>query len=260
MVSRSHENIVELRCGNDSAKIHLFGATVTSWNVDGDEKLFMSSKAIVDGTKAIRGGIPLVFPQFGPSANRQYPLAQHGFARLVYWRVVSKDIDTVLLEMKTHDHLEVVAPYPHSITLQYRVTLVKGCIQMEATVFNTGNETVSFDWLFHTYFKVDDVYNTAVNDLFKEYKCDGEFCEQYKIKSDLTIENGIYGKVLLNVKNLDDVVIWNPGPEKAALMADLGKGEERSFICVEAGSISPSDKNIIGPGQHKSFEQVLKCI
>jgi glucose-6-phosphate 1-epimerase len=40
--------------------------------VDGKEKLFLSSKAILNGTKAIRGGIPLVFPQFGPGVLQQH--------------------------------------------------------------------------------------------------------------------------------------------------------------------------------------------
>lgn len=72
------------------------GATVTSWEVDGTERLFVrweklsnrtqpvhlwamrlySRNAIRDGSKAIRGGIPLVFPIFGTKENIQLP--QHG--------------------------------------------------------------------------------------------------------------------------------------------------------------------------------------
>lgn len=55
------ENIVELKNGLTTAKIHLHGATVISWRVDGKELLFLSSKALLDGSKPIRGGIPLVF-------------------------------------------------------------------------------------------------------------------------------------------------------------------------------------------------------
>lgn len=58
---------------NSSVKIHHYGATILSWTVDGKEQLFLSSKAVLNGTKAIRGGIPLVFPQFGPGV-----LTQHG--------------------------------------------------------------------------------------------------------------------------------------------------------------------------------------
>lgn len=47
----------------ESVTVHLFGATVISWKLaNGAEQLFVSSKAILDGSKAIRGGIPVVFP------------------------------------------------------------------------------------------------------------------------------------------------------------------------------------------------------
>lgn len=56
------EEIVELiNETGDSVKIHLHGATVISWIVQGKELLFLSSKALLDGSKPIRGGIPLVF-------------------------------------------------------------------------------------------------------------------------------------------------------------------------------------------------------
>lgn len=54
-------DVVELKNGTDSVKIHLHGATVISWCSQGKELLFLSSKALLDGSKPIRGGIPLVF-------------------------------------------------------------------------------------------------------------------------------------------------------------------------------------------------------
>lgn len=47
----------------ESVTVHLFGATVTSWKfANGQEQLFVSEKAHLDGSKPIRGGIPIVFP------------------------------------------------------------------------------------------------------------------------------------------------------------------------------------------------------
>ena len=46
-----------------SVTVYLYGATVTSWKLaDGQEQLFLSDKAHLDGSKPIRGGIPVVFP------------------------------------------------------------------------------------------------------------------------------------------------------------------------------------------------------
>lgn len=61
LTMNSAEDVVQLKNGTDSVKIHLHGATVISWCVDGKELLFLSSKALLDGSKPIRGGIPLVF-------------------------------------------------------------------------------------------------------------------------------------------------------------------------------------------------------
>ena len=59
------DNVVTLQKSIDcSAKVHLYGATVTSWVCKGEEQLFLSSTSKMDGTKAIRGGIPLVFRKF----------------------------------------------------------------------------------------------------------------------------------------------------------------------------------------------------
>lgn len=46
----------------ESVTVYLYGATVTSWKANGQEQLFLSQKAVLDGSKPVRGGIPLVFP------------------------------------------------------------------------------------------------------------------------------------------------------------------------------------------------------
>src|SRR4051812_40962098 len=64
-----------------SAKVTLHGGHVVSWKDRlGVERLFMSKKAVFAPGKAIRGGIPIIFPQFGPG-----PLPGHGFARNTSW-------------------------------------------------------------------------------------------------------------------------------------------------------------------------------
>ena len=49
--------------GGESVEVLLFGATVISWkNADGSENLWVSEAAALDGSKPVRGGIPVVFP------------------------------------------------------------------------------------------------------------------------------------------------------------------------------------------------------
>ena len=108
--------------GRESVVIYLHGATVTSWRLaNGEEQLFLSEKATLDGSKPIRGGVPLVFPVstpsalsatllwahcnvfgeltntslskvFGPppSSHATSALPQHGFARVSTWSYLGK--------------------------------------------------------------------------------------------------------------------------------------------------------------------------
>ncbi|MFX6031775.1 hypothetical protein ABTE99_19565, partial [Acinetobacter baumannii] len=71
----------------DVAIVALQGAQVLSWVMaDGVERLYLSPRSVFDGHTAIRGGVPVCFPQF----NQRGPLAKHGFARNLPWRVVDE--------------------------------------------------------------------------------------------------------------------------------------------------------------------------
>lgn len=83
-----------------SVELLLYGATITSWkagsrtNPEPKERLFLSSKAFLDGSKPVRGGIPVVFPCFGPPTHPEHSrLPQHGFARSESW-----EFDDVLVD------------------------------------------------------------------------------------------------------------------------------------------------------------------
>jgi len=73
----------------------LYGATIVSWrSTDILERLFVSSKASLDGSKPVRGGIPVVFPCFGAPVHPEHlKLKQHGFARSEAWKFGSIVMD-----------------------------------------------------------------------------------------------------------------------------------------------------------------------
>jgi len=73
---------LQLSCG-DRLVVAQHGAHVLSWMAAGRERLYLSPKSIMDGQAAIRGGIPVCFPQF----NMRGELPKHGFARHLPWTV-----------------------------------------------------------------------------------------------------------------------------------------------------------------------------
>lgn len=123
-ISHGNQRVAATLPTGESVEILLYGATVVSWkDAAGEEKLWLSEKAALDGSKAVRGGIPLVFPvcyapynllylfhsysvsrQVTPVANScdkqvfgppppnhaTSSLPQHGFARTSNWEFLGK--------------------------------------------------------------------------------------------------------------------------------------------------------------------------
>lgn len=169
-----------------SAEVYFYGATVTSWKAgssqhpDPKERLFVSSKALLDGSKAIRGGIPVVFPCFGaPTHPDHQKLSQHGFARSSVWKFDNVVLDSeagvsvrlgwilrlVLLQLPDR-YTPVLEPTP-AITavwskpfkLAYIITLSEHHLSTDIHVTNTSTSTVyppesfEFQALFHNYIR-----------------------------------------------------------------------------------------------------------
>ncbi|KIW94490.1 uncharacterized protein Z519_04466 [Cladophialophora bantiana CBS 173.52] len=175
------DNVLTARLpSGDSVTVYLYGATVTSWKTsNGAEQLFLSSAAALDGSKPIRGGVPLVFPVFGPppKSHATGQLPQHGFARNSYWEFLGKSSseslgrkadDSVKLDFGLSSSMldeSVRTKWPYEFGLVYSVTLGKGKLECQMHVQNKGEQSFEFQCLFHTYLAVKDIYKTAVRGL-----------------------------------------------------------------------------------------------
>lgn len=153
----------------DSVQVYLYGATVTSWKTsNGQERLFLSTAAALDGSKPIRGGIPLVFPVFGPPPKDHATgkLAQHGFARNSTWEFLGKSSsesmstkadDSVKLDFGLSSAMlaeDAKAKWPVEFGLVYTVTLSKSKLEVQLHVQNKDEKAFDFQCLFHSYFNV----------------------------------------------------------------------------------------------------------
>uniref|UniRef100_A0A7S3DQB3 glucose-6-phosphate 1-epimerase n=1 Tax=Entomoneis paludosa TaxID=265537 RepID=A0A7S3DQB3_9STRA len=167
-------NVVTLthEASGSVAQVNLFGATVTSFVAQGEEHLFLSPLAKLDGSKAIRGGIPLVFPIFGPSKGDS-TMPQHGFARCNYWKHVETksvgDLATVgvfeLLYSRDVTagcgennpwHKETATQDGTDVKLTYEVRVEAAELTTTLTIENVGSSSFDFQALQHTYLQVQD--------------------------------------------------------------------------------------------------------
>lgn len=154
-----------------SVEVLLHGATVLSWKSQGRENLWLSSAAILDGSKPVRGGIPLVFPVFGPPPKDHATgaLPQHGFARNARWEFLGKNSsesgalgrgkgdDRVQLDFglfSSNLPADARKAWPYDFGLTYRVTLGTETLQTMLNVSNEGDKAFEFQMLMHSYFRV----------------------------------------------------------------------------------------------------------
>ncbi|QPG75473.1 hypothetical protein FOA43_002828 [Brettanomyces nanus] len=270
--------------GKTQLKVLKYGATVYSWTVNGKEQLWLSDAAKLDGSKPVRGGIPLVFPVFGKSTDASVSkMPQHGFARRSTWEFLGQTTENPpAVQFGLGPELadqEVYSKWDNGdndFTLVLTLTLENDSIRTRIDISNPDKKPWKFNWLFHSYLKVDDIEDVLVNNLPGEICYDQVIEESYEEREPAVNFAGeldrIYqnvstkkllqviemGKVVHNVrrKNLPDVVIWNPWTDKSKGMADFEpKNGYLKMICVEPGYVH--DFVTLKPGEKWSGEQII---
>ncbi|KAI8894801.1 putative glucose-6-phosphate 1-epimerase-like protein [Globomyces pollinis-pini] len=288
-VDTSNLDRVILTHGCSKVVIYYFGASLTSWIYKDIERIFVSKKAIYDGPKAIRGGIPLVFPQFGPAALPGHAaLPQHGFARVSKWEWLGIDTEnstelSVSFALKPNDIPDAQREiWNYDFKLIYTVTLNANTLKTKMTVINPGPVPFPFTNLLHTYIRVQDVQKVGVLGLTGTHLVDGingnkrsqeprhavliagEVDRVYEnVTSNLITIDNVNNKnsgngIVIQKNNFKDVVVWNPWIENAKKMADFDDPEYLEMICVEVGNVaSPVSLN---PGCLWEGDQVLVAL
>jgi len=231
--------------GNSRADVYLHGAHVTSWIPAGDEeRLFLSSASEFRDGAAIRGGVPVVFPQFSGWG----PLPKHGFARNRAWELIGADAGSARFQLRDSDATRAI--WPHAFLAEFMVAVPDRMLVMELVVANRGEESFSFTAALHTYLRVDDIASTQIENL-RGLKYFDAVLKQEALQTEDTLAfpseiDRVYfgatkvivrdGRRSLEVQNVGfpDGVIWNPGAKLAATLSDLDPDGYRHFVCVEA--------------------------
>jgi len=236
-----------------SAVVSKLGAQVLSWlTPDGREHLYLSEKAVFDGSVAIRGGVPICFPQFSDRG----PLPKHGLVRTREWQVSAQRSgdDYALVTLETADDESTRALWPHAFRVELTLMIEADRIDLELCVVNTGDQPFEFTAALHTYLRVVQVEDVALEGLHGfEYR---DAANADKVIRDsgteLLIEaetDRIYRHVhrpqLLRAANLSlgiqqqgfpDVVVWNPWVKKCAALRDMPADGWRHMLCIEAAA------------------------
>ncbi len=248
---------VELRhVSGACAAVFLHGAHVAAWrDAAGRELLFLSRCSRFCDGAPIRGGVPVIFPQFGSGG----PLPQHGLARTRSWqarRAAVAPSGAVIAVFTLADDAALRTLWPHPFGLELAVTLGEDSLALALTAENPGPAPFAFQAALHTYFRVADIAQTALRGLGGvaagavtgpgPAPCDPLLIERETDQivagapNRLVLEDRAERRqVVIENQGLRDLVIWNPWIEKARRLDDLGDEEYRTLVCVETGTIRP---------------------
>jgi len=255
---------IRIACG-DTALVAVQGAHVLSWVSGGRECLFLSPANRWDGRTAIRGGIPVCFPQFNARGN----LPRHGFARNLAWQVASgsEHADQAQLDCTLAADGHTRAMWPQEFEAQLRVTITPGQLQVTLSVDNQGPTALSFSGALHTYLAVDAIARARLTGLGGQAEWDaltdarapadaalrfeGEFDRVYAAAAaPLLLEDGARRIEIAQSPQWAYTVVWNPGQTKCAAMSDMTPDGFSRMLCVEAAQVfHPVDVPVAGRWQ-----------
>lgn len=259
------------------AEAYLHGGQVTSWTPAGapagaaGERLFLSAAAQLRPGAPIRGGVPVMFPQF---ANLG-PLPKHGFARTTEWTLDAGELsaETASATLLLADSAATHAIWPHPFALELTVTVGGPTLAVRLDVLNPGDAELAFTAALHTYLRVDHVARVAVRGLEgvryldeaagnvervqeeREVHIVGEVDRVY-LGAPATVEVVEPDRTTVVTKSgFPDTVVWNPGPVRGAALADLEPGGATRMLCVEAAAAGAPV--LLAPGARWSGTQTL---
>ena len=258
-----------VRGARADAEIYLHGGHVTRWQPHGAEPvLFLSRRATYAAGKAVRGGVPLVFPWFGPHpTDPQRPM--HGFARTRPWRLLTTapgpDGATVI-ELALEDDEATRALWPSAFSLRYRVA-VGATLTLALEVVNTSPAPFTLETALHTYLAVGDVEAVSIHGLEgARYidKTDGmarkrQGADALRLNDEtdrifvgarercVVDDPALRRRLVIDKAGSATTVVWNPWATKAATIADLEPDDWRRMVCVETANAA-DDALSLAPG------------
>lgn len=264
-----------------TAEVLFQGAQVVSWkNERREELLFRSNKTLWKPPKAIRGGIPISFPQFGCFGS----LERHGFARNRVWSLddspsplpAANSMSTVDLILKsTEEDLKI---WPHRFELRLRIFLSAGKLTLIPRVRNIDNKPFSFTFSLRNYLSVSDISEVRVEGLETlDYFDNLQKGERYTEQADAITFDSETDRVYLSTptktaiidhekkrtyvlqkEGMADAVVWNPWDKKAKSLPDLGDEDYKKMLCVDSAAVETPI--ILKPSEEWKGRQELSTV
>lgn len=231
------------------------GAHLMQWTTEGVDRLWMSPASDLAQAGALRGGVPVLFPQFATFG----PLPKHGFARTTLWNQAPTVAEPgrAVLAFELSDTERTREQWPHAFRARLVISASAQDLIMGLTVHNDDPGDVSFTGGLHTYLAIRDP-EASITGLAGSHEWDGVSTEdpsfthpiggplraldtQDRVISGATdpvvLHDRELGQVSVTARGFTNRVVWNPGPGHD--LPDVPPGDEAHFVCVEPTSVVP---------------------
>jgi glucose-6-phosphate 1-epimerase len=264
-----------------NAMIYLQGEHLTHWQpVDELPVLFTSARSPFSPGEAVRGGIPVVFPWFGPYAG-DLPdgcrFGLHGFARTAPWTLLYVGIrgDGFQLTFSlSPNELSRALGFDH-FCLAYTLRIGHS-LELKLAVHNEGAETLYFEEALHTYYAIEDIRRTYLRGLAGTAYLDGvdRFTHKRQAETELRFDrrtDSIYldtaatcilhdegnkRLIVIEKSGSQTTVVWNPGDETEGAIPGLGPGDWRKFLSVETANASSNAITLASGATHHMIARI----
>jgi glucose-6-phosphate 1-epimerase len=255
------------------ATVLLHGAHLVSWiPAGGEEQLYLSPTTAYGEGASVRGGVPVIFPQF----NQRGPLPKHGLVRTRAWQAVEAvqrgGCAIGVLRFDSTDSTRAL--WPHDFSLELTVSITGRELDIELAVSNTGSNSFEFTSALHTYLRCLDVLRLQVEGLQNCHYEDTVLNTQAEQWGDVLTVVGELDRIYTNVPGpvtlreqghrvhismtgFEDVVTWTPGSERCAALPDMPDDDWRQMLCIEAARIH--QPVVLHPGEEWAGMQQLRC-
>lgn len=260
------------------ATLLLQGGQLVSWvPAGGEEQLYLSPTSRYGAGVAVRGGVPVIFPQFAEQGEGP----RHGIARTRAWELVQQEASAqdALAVLRLQDDAETLRAWPQAFGLELTVRLAGRTLEMELAVENRGAARFAFQAALHSYWAVEDAARVVIEGLQDRRYLDSlrneegvQHSHRLELLSGQAIDRIVYGpaaplrlvelgerstrRLLIETEGFDDAVVWNPGATHG--LADLPADDWRRFVCLELAQIE--HRPVLDPGEEWVARQTLTCL
>lgn len=250
--------LIEVENAFAKAVVTTHGACVLSFTPKGQQDLlWVSDQSVYDGSKPVRGGIPVCWPWFGQAVRNGYPA--HGFVRNQKWQVekvsqLSGGQTRISLIVSANEASKQY--WPDDFKLQLCIE-VGSQLTLSLTTFNESNDPVTITEAFHTYFNIGNPQTLVISGLDGSTHSDklddnalpenqegdvkllpprdSVYLQQ---QGDIVIHDTENSRrIRIKSRNACSAVVWNPGPEIVKGFADIDDAAWKEFACVESGNV-----------------------